>query len=85
MTLAIYTAEPVLDLVAGAIAVILVAIDVSLHDHFQAASIGVVLNIVLTLYQFLVRSTQNTPSGDEGENACPFSMLKEVILGREGI
>ncbi|KAL6239854.1 P-loop containing nucleoside triphosphate hydrolase protein [Aspergillus navahoensis] len=46
----------VLDLVVGAIAVILIAIIVSLRDHFQAASIGVALNLILTLNQSLANA-----------------------------
>jgi ABC-type multidrug transport system fused ATPase/permease subunit len=46
----------VLDLVVGAIAVILISIIVSLRDHFQAAAIGVALNLILTLNQSLANA-----------------------------
>ncbi|RDW81522.1 Cyclic peptide transporter [Aspergillus mulundensis] len=46
----------VLDLVVGAIAVILIAIIVSLRDRLQAATIGVALNLVLTLNQSLANA-----------------------------
>ena len=44
----------VLDLVVGAVAVILIAIIASLRDHFQAAAIGVALTLILTLNQSLL-------------------------------
>jgi ABC-type multidrug transport system fused ATPase/permease subunit len=46
----------VLDLVVGAIAVILIAVITSLRDQFSAASIGVALNIILTLNQTLANA-----------------------------
>ncbi|KAJ5827545.1 ABC transporter transmembrane domain type 1 [Penicillium robsamsonii] len=46
----------VLDLTVGAIAVILIAMVTSLKDRFNAASIGVALNILLTLNQTLANA-----------------------------
>ncbi|KAJ6186285.1 ABC transporter transmembrane domain type 1 [Penicillium mononematosum] len=46
----------VLDLVVGAIAVILIAMITSLRDQFNAASIGVALNLLLTLNQTLANA-----------------------------
>ncbi|KAJ5959013.1 ABC transporter integral membrane type 1 [Penicillium vulpinum] len=46
----------VLDLVVGAIAVILIAMITSLRDQFNGASIGVALNILLTLNQTLANA-----------------------------
>lgn len=46
----------VLDLVVGAIAVILVAVITSFPRHFQAASIGVALNLLLTFNQTLAQA-----------------------------
>ncbi|OQE25971.1 hypothetical protein PENFLA_c007G05320 [Penicillium flavigenum] len=46
----------VLDLVIGAIAVILIAMITSLRDQFNAASIGVALNLLLTLNQTLANA-----------------------------
>ncbi|KAJ5518656.1 ABC transporter integral membrane type 1 [Penicillium expansum] len=46
----------VLDLVVGAIAVILIAMITSLRDQFSGASIGVALNILLTLNQTLANA-----------------------------
>ncbi|KAJ5383264.1 ABC transporter integral membrane type 1 [Penicillium concentricum] len=45
-----------LDLVVGAIAVILIAMITSLREQFSAASIGVALNIILTLNQTLANA-----------------------------
>lgn len=45
-----------LDLVVGAIAVILIAMITSLRDQFNGASIGVALNILLTLNQTLANA-----------------------------
>lgn len=46
----------VLDLFVGAIAVILIAMITSLRDQFSGASIGVALNILLTLNQTLANA-----------------------------
>lgn len=49
----------VLDLLTGAIAVILISIMTSMRDEFSGASVGVVLNLLLSFGQTLIRTIQS--------------------------